>query len=308
MNTIAELGQLRNVPVDMTLSSLAALNRGQHKEELGLQDMMRQQQFNYQADPMKLQQMSIENDTGLQTLHQMKRNNREADELSPYRMQAELVGYLAKAKQGDIDLAVSRLQEMAMSQDPNIAQQGRFLLQGTKDFLMQRMKDEADMARTKQQGADQRSLRQMEIDAGRFKPNGAASLSIEQRISVAKTPVEKAEILESAYHQAVAAGDIGVAQQYAIRAKEARERAIEDANARRPAPGIDPAAATGLPRSAPARAEAPIATGALRLQPTPTVASRPERQQAPTVVRTGTEKSTGRKIEQLSDGTIRYAN
>lgn len=186
MNTMLDLGRMNQVPVDMTLEGLAALNRTKQSDEIGLQELMRQQQFNQQADPMRLQQMQTANDTSLQTLHQMKRSNREADFVSEKKMQAELIGYLSKAKQGDIDLAVSRLQEMALSEDPQMASKGRFLLQGTKEFLLQKMQDEAAMARTKQQGANQ--LEVANVGAASREKVAALAAAARREQAVLKTP------------------------------------------------------------------------------------------------------------------------
>lgn len=155
MNTMLDLGRMNQVPVDMTLEGLAALNRTKQSDEIGLQELMRQQQFNQQADPMRLQQMSVANETSLQNLHQLKRNNREADELSPHKVMAEYKGYLQRAGEADIAMAEQKWREMAMSNDPKIADLGKRGLATTKDFIMQKMKDDADMARVRQQGANQ---------------------------------------------------------------------------------------------------------------------------------------------------------
>lgn len=99
-------------------------------------------------------------------------------------------------------------------------------------------------------------------EQGRFKRADKYSLSIEQRLSMAKTPTEKAEILESAYYAADAAGDTDLAEGFKRRAIEARERVAEDARNRGLATkegGIDTPKVSGLPARAGVGATAPIA-------------------------------------------------
>jgi hypothetical protein len=155
MNTIAQLGQLRNVPVDMTLASLGALNREQHQEELGLQDLMRQQQFNQAADPMRLQQMQTSNDISLEDLGTKRRTNREQDALSPAKIMAEYSGFMAKASANDLAMAEDRWRQLAMSNNPQERQLGIAGLQRTKEFLMERQKADARLAEVRQMGRNQ---------------------------------------------------------------------------------------------------------------------------------------------------------
>ncbi len=155
MNTIAELGRLPQVPVDMTLEGLAALNRTQRSDQIGLEELARQQQFNRSADPMRLQQMQTNNNISLQDLGAKTRENRIANRLEPERVMAEYSKYLATAKEADVQLATSKWQEMAMSNDPAISNLGKQGLMRTKEFIMQKQKDDADLARVKQQGVNQ---------------------------------------------------------------------------------------------------------------------------------------------------------
>lgn len=186
MNTMLDLGRMKEVPIDMTLESLAALNRTKQNDELGLQELMRQQQFNRQADPMRLQQMQTTNDQGLQTLAQLKRTNKEADFVSDEKMQADLIGHLSRAKQGDVDMAVARLQEMAMSEDLNLAARGRKLLAGTKEFLLRQQDNDAAMARQRQQSATQ--LEVARIGAGSREKVAALAAQARKEQAALKTP------------------------------------------------------------------------------------------------------------------------
>lgn len=101
--------------------------------------------------------------------------------------------------------------------------------------------------------------KQMDIDAGKFDKKSSLSVAVDDRLYKAKTPVEKAEILEQAYHVAQDSGDKEGAAKYAIRALEARKRAAEDAankGAATPRPDLAP---LGVAPTAPPAANAPIA-------------------------------------------------
>lgn len=101
--------------------------------------------------------------------------------------------------------------------------------------------------------------KRMDIDAGKFDKKGSLSIAVDDRLYKAKTPIEKAEILESAYHAAQDNGDNESAAKYAVRALEARKRAAEDAQNRglgKPAADLG---ALGITPTAPPAANAPIA-------------------------------------------------
>lgn len=74
----------------------------------------------------------------------------------------------------------------------------------------------------------QKDIEQMRIDAGKYNRN-QTKVNVETRLLTARSAAEKAEILEQAYNIAQAAGDADTAQQYAVRAQQARQRAAEDA-------------------------------------------------------------------------------
>jgi len=232
MNTIAELGRLNQVPIDMTLEGLAALNRTQRSDQIGLEELARQQQFNRQADPMRLQQMQTTNDIGLQDLATKTRTNREQDQLSPYKVMAEYKGFLAKASEADLTMAENKWRDMAMSDDPKVAALGKQGLATTKEFLMQRVKDDADLARVKQQGANQLAVANVNA-ASRER---AASLAAEARktLQTAKTPKDWEEYAVRMQQQlfaegdpeirSVIAGQIQYAQQMAERLKPPQQQ------------------------------------------------------------------------------------
>lgn len=260
MNTIAELGRLPQVPVDMTLEGLAALNRTQRSDQIGLEELARQQQFNRSADPMRLQQMQTSNDISLQDLGAKTRENRIANRLEPERVMAEYSKYLATAKEADVQLATAKWQEMAMSNDPTISNLGKQGLMRTKEFMLAKQEQDAAAQRAAAGHRSAEKIMGMQIDAGRFTKGN--QFSIDVLVRKAKTPIEKAEILESAVAEAYAAGDLQTAQMYAARAQEARQRAAEDAANRAAAKpdAIDVPAVAGMPAAPRPAATAPIAT------------------------------------------------
>lgn len=119
---------------------------------------------------------------------------------------------------------------------------------------------ESHLAGISMQNKTQKDLEQMRIDAGKYDKKGSLSIAVDDRLYKAKTPIEKAEILESAYHAAQDNGDQESAAKYAMRALEARKRAAEDAANRGLAkPAIDVGAATGMATTPAPAATAPIA-------------------------------------------------
>lgn len=262
MNTLSDLTKMGQVPIDMTLDGLAAVRRQEAADAISLADSQRKYLQEMQMDPLRVKQQQTANDISLEQLASQRRGNREADFVSPVKMLSDYKGYLAKAGDDDIKLATQQAQQMAFSRDPAVAERGRALLGATKEFLLQKQKDAADLDKVRQQGADQRQLMQMQIDAGRFDKAGKYAMSLESRLRMAKNAKEKAEILEQGYQEAQAAGDGNLAAIYLMRAQEARQRAAEDEANRMAKPGqIDTPAVGGLPAIPPPTATAPIGGG-----------------------------------------------
>lgn len=111
----------------------------------------------------------------------------------------------------------------------------------------------------------QKDLEQMRIDAGKYNKNKVAT-DVNSALLKVRSASQAAEVLESAYYTAEAAGDMTMANQYKQRAQQARQRAAEDAQNRAAgAPGTMGFAGTGgdieiQNKPAPAAA-APIAGG-----------------------------------------------
>ena len=114
----------------------------------------------------------------------------------------------------------------------------------------------------KLQAKTQKDLEQLRIDAGKYNKNKVAT-DVGSMLLKAKDPTQKAEILESAYYVALDNDDTESASKYLARAKEARQRAAEDANNRRlGAPGAmyDPTQSVIVNKPSPT-ANAPIGGG-----------------------------------------------
>lgn len=257
MDTLQGLTQLNQVPVDMTLEGLRAVGQRQRTDEITLQELARKQQYEQQADPLRIRQMQLANDVSLQNLGRMTRENKEGDFTSDARMQAELRKHLLSASQADLDQVAHHGQRLAYSQNPKERAIGQALLLQSKEAIQER-------ERIRLQGAQQQELMRMQIDAGRFtKTNPLDKNTLLIRLRNAKNPTEMAEILDQAHAEAVAAGDVNGAKELASRAVAARQRAAESARWRgQAAPGIDVGAATNMPMNPPPQAEAPIAGGA----------------------------------------------
>jgi hypothetical protein len=114
------------------------------------------------------------------------------------------------------------------------------------------------------QAQSQRDLEQMRIDAGKYNKNKVAT-DVNSSLLKVRNAQQAAEILESAYYAADAAGDTVMAEQYKTRAAQARQRAAEDAaNRAVGAPGIVPSAVDGsinIQNKPGTSANAPIAGG-----------------------------------------------
>ncbi len=198
MNTLEQLTKMNSVPLDMTLDGLAALRRQERSDVVSLADTQRKHQYELNADPLRLQQMSLNNQVSLQDLATKTRDNREKDFTSGARMLADYKGLLAKSSEADLSLAETKAREMAMSDDPAIASKGRALVQATKEFLLQKQKDDADIAKANTQGEWQRKIMQMQIDAGRFDKVGKQVLSLSQQLQKENDPIKKDALLRQA--------------------------------------------------------------------------------------------------------------
>ena len=254
MDTLQGLTQLNQVPVDMTLEGMAALRQRQQTDAIGLQELARKQQHEQQMDPLRIRQQQLANDVSLQNLGKTTRDNREADFTSNARMQDELKKHLLGADASDLAQIEQHGQRLAYSTNPKERATGQQILLQTKAAIQEREK-------IRLQGQNAERLMGIQVNAGRFTkaaPVDRNTLLIKLRSS--KSALQTAEILDQAHSEAVAAGDTAGAQELAVRAMQARQRAAEDARNRGLAtPGIDIGATGGLAMNPPPQAQAPIA-------------------------------------------------
>lgn len=162
METFEQLQGLNKIPLDMTLAGLRSVNQGQQRDDMGLAALAEKNRQEQLMNPLKIQHQQltntgqgITNNQGLATLHKQTRENTENDFTSNARMQAELRKHLAEADESDLKLAHYKFQQMAMSQDPKQRKIGETGLGQTKEFILQRIKDKADMDKVNAQGANQ---------------------------------------------------------------------------------------------------------------------------------------------------------
>jgi hypothetical protein len=185
----------------------------------------------------------------------------------------KMAGALGTQLEGAPPLAHNAVKMQFMQQngiDPS-SREGQYIMQnGAKELqdIARKAVTISDdyvksISQVRAQGEEQRKLEQMRIEAGKYNKTKLA-VSIEERLLKAKTPVEKAEILEEAFYTAMAGNDQQTAAVYRQRAMEARQRAAEDARNRGIAAQegkISAPAVTGLPAREGTAATAPIAGG-----------------------------------------------
>lgn len=254
MDTLQGLTQLNQVPVDMTLEGMAALRQRQQTDAITLQELARKQQHEQQMDPLRIRQQQLANDVSLQNLGKTTRDNREADFTSNARMQDELKKHLLNADASDLAQIEQQGQRLAYSTNPRERATGQQILLQTKAAIQEREK-------IRLQGQNAERLMGIQVNAGRFtKPAPVDRNTLLIKLRSSKSALQTAEILDQAHSEAVAAGDTAGAQELAVRAMQARQRAAEDARNRGLAtPGIDIGATGGLAMNPPPQAQAPIA-------------------------------------------------
>jgi hypothetical protein len=127
------------------------------------------------------------------------------------------------------------------------------------------------------------ALEDKRIAAGKYNRKDTA-VTVEDRLLKAKTPREKAEILEQAYFIAKAAEDDVAAMSYAKRAVDARQRAAEDEKNRglaTPRPDVERTTEGRVLNTAAPSATAPIAGQGAQPAPAPTIPGASQAQVAP---------------------------
>jgi hypothetical protein len=117
----------------------------------------------------------------------------------------------------------------------NIKAKHEFNVKNSPDFMKAMAQEEfrktSHLEGIRLTGNTQRELEQLRIDAGKYNKNKVAT-DVGSMLLKANNPTQKAEILESAYYVALDNDDTESASKYLARAKEARQRAAEDAKNR----------------------------------------------------------------------------
>lgn len=212
MQSLAALGQLNQVPIDMTLEGLRGYGQAQQADQIGLQELMRKQTFEQSADPMRLQDMQTQNRRGLQDLaigaqdlRKRTRDNREGDFTSDARMQAEYKGFLAKASEADISMAANKFQEMTFSRDPKIKAQGIAGMQMTKDFVLQKQREDNARSIAAMNNRTQIELEDKRIAAGKYDKVQKVTVGFQTEMSRAQGAAKKLAVVQQ--YLALAASD-----------------------------------------------------------------------------------------------------
>ena len=128
-------------------------------------------------------------------------------------------------------------------------------------FALQQEQSRSHLKGIGMQGATQLEVAKIQNPPEKWAKTGKNSITIEQRLITAKNPKEKAEILETAAANARANGEEELANSYAARAQEARERLAEDFRNQGGAVPKADLGALGIVPTAPPAAKAPIAGG-----------------------------------------------
>lgn len=196
MFTLDNLTKLNQVPLDMTLEGLKAVGQGQQADTIGLQELMREQQFNQQADPFKLQKMQTDVNIGLQDLQQKTRDNRENNYTSYARMQAELQKHLATASSADVTMAYNKFRMMAASQDKRERAMGIAGLQTTEDFLKEQEQTRRSQSVANINASSQKQLEQMRIDAGKYSKKDTFQIGFSNELAKAQGAAKKLAVVQ----------------------------------------------------------------------------------------------------------------
>jgi hypothetical protein len=212
-----------------------------------------------------------------------------AGQLGPMRGNA--MAQLMQSSGMDMNHPQAQAFAQALANDPQklastIEAMRKSRIEMTADYMKQQSINDTHVKTTGMNNSTQRDLERMRIEAGKYDKK-KTSVNVEQRLLMARSAAEKAEVLEQAYQVALAADDTEGAQTYARRAVEARKRAAEDASNRGLAtPGVDAASVAGVAAKARPDAVAPIAGGE-GAQPTPTPNS-------PAAIQSGAMQAWGR--------------
>lgn len=195
-NTLNALTQLPQVPLDMTLEGLKATGQSQQADQIGLQELMRKQQFETQMDPLRVQQQQNDVNIGLQDLYGKTRANKEADFTSNARMQSELKKHLAAATDSDVHMAYNKFRMMAASENPHERALGVAGLQTTDEFIKNAATLRSHEKVAGMNNNTQIKLEQMRIDAGKYDKVNRFAVGFESELAKAQGAAKKLAVVQ----------------------------------------------------------------------------------------------------------------
>jgi hypothetical protein len=252
------------------------LDGGMRQGEADLQASQLKNLFDQQNNPQRLQAQSLDNQTAQARLpgifadsdvKGMDRDKQSA--LQGDAIQNAKTKFAREASTAHLQELEDRAQEMAMSNDPAVRQQGEQLLMHHKDIIRDRAKQEAQGKRALEleqlRGTNQLALAGVNNSAGRYSKAGkGGGGSVEEQIASGKLSFEKAAtLLAGAAFMAEQEGDTEKADQYRQMADDfnAKHIASKRAGAYGAAEGKPALDALGIRPNAPVPAESFPAVG-----------------------------------------------
>lgn len=205
MFTLDNLTKLNQVPLDMTLEGLKAVGQGQQADTIGLQELMRKQQFDTTMDPLRIQQQQNDVNIGLQDLQQKTRTNREGEYVSFAKMQDDLKKHLVGATNSDVQMAYNKFRMMAADPNPQVRAQGIAGLQTTDEFIKEQEQTRRAQSVANINAASQKELEQMRINAGKYEKRSTFQIGLTNEMARAQGAAKKLAVVQQ--YKALAATD-----------------------------------------------------------------------------------------------------
>ena len=204
--TIAQLGQMPKIPLDMTLDGLAAIRQTQQADQIGLQELMRKQAYEQQMDPLRVahQQLTnkgltLENQKGEFELKKLGRNDRMETDLWDQTKATKLAKMLDEQGEAEANVFGQQLYARLQKTRPGTAEHKAILgaLETTKGWVEKRRDAaiaEAAQKRLFEQQTNLENLRQQ----GRL-----AVANLKKDIAGTKDPKKLEELLTNYTNQAL---------------------------------------------------------------------------------------------------------
>jgi hypothetical protein len=191
----------------------------------------------------------------------LKEGVMQTQKMNPMERTAYMRKLFEHNKMNPDDPQLQQLMQMDPQQLMSVSEQ---IARSSADYIKtidkEKIQQAGAMARQQSSNQTQLDLEDKRINAGKYDRNKTAT-TVANMLLKARDPIQKAEILETAFHEAEAANDMKAAAVYKQRALEARQRAAEDAQNRGLAIPRTDKEAMGIPQTAAPGARAPIAGG-----------------------------------------------